>query len=108
MKKLYAKRKLLLRLSPLDAALVDYLSDMTGRKNSHVLREGLRALAVRMPMFEMDAFKRYVDKECLPELTEKAAAKLKEDLGMFADGELFIEPLPGDDDPVFDSRKDFK
>jgi hypothetical protein len=111
MHKIHTARKILLRLTPLDAALVEYLSGVTGRKASTVLREGLRALAGRLPTFNAQVFQRYVEKEHLPRLAGKAGAeRLSEDLAMFLRGEMFTESVPGEtrDDLEFNSAKDFK
>ena len=109
MQKIHAKKKLLLRLSPLDAALLDYLGELTGRKNSWVLRDGLRALAHRLPTFKPDAFRKFVEKQHLPTLEGKAAGKkLEEDLQLFLDGEAFETQMVQDDEVEFDSTKDFE
>ena len=108
MQKIHAKTKVLLRLPPLEAALLAYLGELTGRKNSWVLRDGLRALAHRLPTFDPDAFRRFVAKERLPDLDGKAAGvKLEEDLRMFLEGESFEAQMVQDDDVEFDGSKDF-
>ncbi|MFC1610834.1 hypothetical protein ACFL6C_07740 [Myxococcota bacterium] len=107
MRKIHKTKRILLNLGPLDDALLTYMTRLTNKKNSTLLREGLRHLARTSPTFNMTVFRRFLKEECVPELGAGTTKRLEEELELFGSSEPTADATDRTGNVEFDSSKDF-
>jgi hypothetical protein len=107
MRRIEKSKRILLNLGPLDHALLTYMTRLTNKKSSTLLREGLRHLARTSPTFNMTVFRRFLKEECVPELGASAATRLEEEIALYAGSDATVDATDRTGNVEFDSSKDF-